>query len=1723
MTQNGWIDNGNKEFISFAELLIANGREECHRGKHKGKKQCIVCGEFSISIGKNGWDAYCGCDRAQINRLEWLEYIGKNPPLRRVPRRKLVKESNTSPQRVLNPDEWNNNWLLLTRLGLEGSVVKDLENRGLTLEQINYLRQWLFSIPAKDIDISHIDIIPDFPGTYHLENLDYHYQEHWLAAPQAKDNSGNWSRREGMVIPRFHPDGEGRLQIIGGQIRLMGEVDGNRYKPFYTYKNKNFAANNKVLLPNGESETSTTLCDPAYLFEEERVKEIAAFSEGTLKPVIACGKHGMIFIGGHSNQMANSPKLIAEDLEYCISKGVTTFAIATDAGTFPGEEKKGKVATDGNINVLIQWIKLAWLVEDLHPEMGPIQWIPSHGKDPDVVDILAEPCSFWDRVTEAIAQSPKVKNAVEAIFRRRSSSQKKITTLTVKRKPRPLAEYIFFIEFQGRCDRLYVTTSDAEIQARQKQYQEHYLLLNPYASHHPNAVQRKIQHLRTLDFDINHVMFGIGSQVNLPEAKTIASVVGWLEKEMNCQDQAAIFNDGSIMPVTDYLRGLCCGSSCWQGKNNRSKAKDLMYYIKQLTKRTRQNGQQSLLSAIPAWARKLYHQAIEKAREIWHGEQKKKSAIVPYEPPIQFFCSLNSEKLQLSRQLRQWCGKDNININYNYNDELVVWRRWLEFLAGYRLHSGENGDRLLTIEEDPNPGKIKNRFPFTAAHLWQYHLDPKDSESVSQVRSCFAECYAAFGSEGPWPNLTLEPVLESIQEVDWLCEHFKIKHHLHRTETGGGKGTIFSQFENRRTPVTYDVPVKDTQTGEPILDTEGNEITQTYSRSGKAFGVMENYANPTNAGWEKWPEMVSRYEEKWESIKHFTPSGRPFRYNYQKDQYCVLTDEPPNCYRSNSINHHYCRTQDYPLTAARNCTICSMSKTCRNPDNSSATESELHNSGFLHQRAEILSNNDYLRLHPTQLTVGNDAEPISYENTMCPAVDVGIFDDTTLKPFSHKYLTRKEVGEIIASLHQERIEARGKYSSALKKLNEFNNTVAPRDEHKIDPQQLDLWSKPKPEPMEKVDSKNSDRTQTEKKNLQKDVDYWRQRCYLYERMLDGYEIVEAIVQQNIKKGVKPSLATEQAIAQTSQSPNSLISLLQKIVALTTTAPKKYGYNHKETITLLQPHLDAFFQTLLNIVSETIPEQKPETADCDELWDSNFKEELSNNLATVLRKIKSLEAVNRGESIRKAIEQEHFYHHSNSKDLTALSTALLKVISEITIPDIIWDLVFGYAKRHGYIRGQDRSHVTITSSGISITVPNISLMKRNDFATSHHLSATLTSRSIAQTYGVPTKSILVTKFESLGHSNLKTVYIPSTKYCTTYKSKKSSSKAIQRKALSDDAIKFVCTQVRRLIEEGIPPDRIQLFAKREQISQGLFDEILPLECQSHFFGHDCFGSNRFVDKQALVIVGDPVQNYGSIQEDLKCKTGRDIDFNDEYFQAYATSKVVEQIAQIVRRLRSARRCDPVKVVKIGGDNIDYLIDHFPGCSVETLSQHQLDARARRRTAKNHLLAATEALIKFWKQDLVPTAKQVAQEIGIAPSNFSNALSRNNYNYSKFLANSQMLYSTYTALVNSNCEQSFMIESIQEKEEFRMFTNVISQQQERLNAVSGCGEKHLQSIFDALVENLLSVIDIGNIFSSQPGQTSRQPEFLQLLYNALIPLLPESQLTILDLSLIAPAPK
>ena len=261
-------------------------------------------------------------------------------------------------------------------------------------------------------------------------------------------------------------------------------------------------------------------------------------------------------------------------------------------------------------------------------------------------------------------------------------------------------------------------------------------------------------------------------------------------------------------------------------------------------------------------------------------------------------------------------------------------------------------------------------------------------------------------------------------------------------------------------------------------------------------------------------------------------------------------------------------------------------------------------------------------------------------------------------------------------------------------------------------------------------------------------------------------------------------------------------------------------------------------------------------------------------------------------------------------------------------------------------------------------------------------------------------------------------------------------------------------------------------------------------------------------------------YGSIQEDLKCKTGRDIDFNDEYFQTHAKNKVIEQISQIVGRLRSARRKDPVKVVKIGGDNVDYLIDHFPGCSVETLSQHKLEARARRRTAKNHLLAATEALIKFWKQDLVPTAKQVAQEIGINPSNFSTILKRNNYTYSQFLANSQMLYSTYTALVNSNCEQSFMIPGVTEKEEWSMFMDVISQQQERLNAVSGCGEKHLQSIFDALVENLLSVIDLGNIFSSQPWHPLRQPEFLQLLYNALIPLLPESQLTLLDQSLIPP---
>ncbi len=125
----------------------------------------------------------------------------------------------------------------------------------------------------------------------------------------------------------------------------------------------------------------------------------------------------------------------------------------------------------------------------------------------------------------------------------------------------------------------------------------------------------------------------------------------------------------------------------------------------------------------------------------------------------------------------------------------------------------------------------------------------------------------------------------------------------------------------------------------------------------------------------------------------------------------------------------------------------------------------------------------------------------------------------------------------------------------------------------------------------------------------------------------------------------------------------------------------------------------------------------------------------------------------------------------------------------------------------------------------------------------------------------------------------------------------------------------------LIEKGIPPERIQLFAKREQIRQRLFNEVLPQECQSHFFGHDRFGSNKFVNKQALVIVGDPVQNYGSIQENLKCKTSRDIEFNDEYFQTHAKDKIIEQIAQIVGRLRSASREDPVKVLKIGGDNVE----------------------------------------------------------------------------------------------------------------------------------------------------------------------------------------------------------
>jgi len=156
--------------------------------------------------------------------------------------------------------------------------------------------------------------------------------------------------------------------------------------------------------------------------------------------------------------------------------------------------------------------------------------------------------------------------------------------------------------------------------------------------------------------------------------------------------------------------------------------------------------------------------------------------------------------------------------------------------------------------------------------------------------------------------------------------------------------------------------------------------------------------------------------------------------------------------------------------------------------------------------------------------------------------------------------------------------------------------------------------------------------------------------------------------------------------------------------------------------------------------------------------------------------------------------------------------------------------------------------------------------------------------------------------------------------------------------------------------------------------------------SHFSGGR--GSNEYIEKDALVIVGTPWQNLGFLQDKFQALTGKVVQLGnregvetDPELQQYINEHVEDELFQEIGRLRAARREEELSIYILSEFPLDNVVARLEGCQFEQKDAFEITPAAgdKGQQTRWNLMEAVEQLIKEGHDAAKLTQEKVADKM------------------------------------------------------------------------------------------------------------------------------------------------
>ncbi|NMG20718.1 PriCT-2 domain-containing protein [Brasilonema bromeliae] len=248
-----------------------------------------------------------------------------------------------------------------------------------------------------------------------------------------------------------------------------------------------------------------------------------------------------------------------------------------------------------------------------------------------------------------------------------------------------------------------------------------------------------------------------------------------------------------------------------------------------------------------------------------------------------------------------------------------------------------------------------------------------------------------------------------------------------------------------------------------------------------------------------------------------------------------------------------------------------------------------------------------------------------------------------------------------------------------------------------------------------------------------------------------------------------------------------------------------------------------------------------------------------------------------------------------------------------------------------------------------------------------LDATLTPQSLAQSLGIDPSEIVVICEERKSYSNLTIKHVRGLGKLTRNRSKE--------------------------LQERL--DALLTHLEEKHLGLGIIDHLATKRAGDGHWFNDSRGTNVYQHKEALITIGSPYQDIGSLAMVYATTTGdKNTTKGNPKFDAYVQELKEVEVIQAGGRLRAHRRPDERLIWYIVTDeDINYLKGAFPGATFEEVSAFSItpDAGSEGERTLGTVFAAIAKLAQEDGRETI-TQAEVAHTAGLAQSTISKAINR-----------------------------------------------------------------------------------------------------------------------------------